>query len=98
MSNSYLEKKQKMLKSILGSLLLFFSSSYGLTQSLQVGPYLQDAEPGSITVMWETNTIDESIIEWGPTVGLGNIAVGAFEMSILLSSILKVDPTEFDLA
>ena len=80
-----------MLKSVLGSLLLFFSSSYGLTQSLQVGPYLQDAEPGSITVMWETNTIDESIIEWGPTAGLGNIAVGAFEMSILLSCVHAVN-------
>ena len=80
-----------MLKSILGSLLLFLNCSSGLTQSIQVGPYLQDAEPGSITVMWETNTIDESIIEWGPTAGLGNIAVGTFEMSILLSCVQWVD-------
>ena len=91
MTNLYLEKKHNMLKTVIGSLLFFFSCFSALTQSLQVGPYLQDAEPNSMTVMWETNTIDESIVEWGPTTDLGNTSVGAFEMSILLSCVHTVN-------
>ncbi len=48
------------------------------SQNIVVGPYLQDAEPGSITIMWETNTGDESLVDWGESSGLGNTTSGTF--------------------
>ncbi len=37
-----------------------------------VEPYLQDAEPTSIRVMWESATEGDAILEWGATEDLGN--------------------------
>ena len=55
--------------------LIAFSSC---SQTISVGPYLQDAEPNSITLMWETNTGDESTVEWGTSSALGNSSNGTF--------------------
>ena len=41
-----------------------------------VQPYLQDAEPHSIVIMWETTRGEESIVEWGTTEKLGRKTVG----------------------
>jgi len=41
-----------------------------------VKPYLQDAEPHSIIVMWESSLPDESIVEYGTTKKLGKTAKG----------------------
>jgi len=41
-----------------------------------VRPYLQDAEPTSIKILWETTEGDESIVEWGPTYKLGKNTSG----------------------
>lgn len=41
-----------------------------------VKPYLQDATPSSIKVMWETSSGTESIVEWGETPKLGNKTTG----------------------
>ena len=44
-----------------------------------VQPYLQDAEPNSIVIMWETSSGEESIVEWGATEKLGKKAAGKAE-------------------
>ena len=44
-----------------------------------VQPYLQDAEPNSIVIMWETTSGEESIVEWGTTEKLGKKASGKAE-------------------
>lgn len=45
-------------------------------QTIKVQPYLQQATPHSIFISWETNTNDESIVEWGTTSDLGNTTSG----------------------
>ena len=59
-------------------ILLF--SYLGIAQKNQpnflVKPYLQDAEPTSIKIMWETSVGDESIVEWGLTSKLGKKTKG----------------------
>ena len=47
-------------------------------QNISVGPYLQDAEPTSMTIMWETSDGEESTVEWGMTNTLGNSSSGLF--------------------
>ena len=37
---------------------------------LVVEPYLQDATPTSMTILWETDSASESIVEWGLAVFL----------------------------
>jgi len=53
-------------------------SLLSFSQNINVGPYLQDAEPNSITIMWETSSGDESTVEWGETASLGNSTSGIF--------------------
>ena len=60
------------------------------SQNIRVGPYLQDASTNSMTVMWETNAIDESIIKWGPTSDLGNTSLGTFVTGSGLSRVHTV--------
>ena len=38
-----------------------------------VEPYLQDAEPDAIRVMWESANVGAATLEWGPTEDLGNV-------------------------
>ncbi len=49
------------------------------TPTFLVGPYLQDATPTSIKIMWETSSGEESVVEWGPTVHLGKKSKGTAE-------------------
>lgn len=44
-----------------------------------VKPFLQDAEPNSIVIKWETSANEESIVEWGETVKLGQKTTGKAE-------------------
>ncbi len=46
------------------------------TNELLVQPYLQDATPTSIKIMWETASNEESIVEWGKSKKLGKEATG----------------------
>ena len=55
-----------------------FVSSALIGQNINVGPYLQDAEPSSITIMWETSSGNESVVEWGTSSSLGNSSSGIF--------------------
>lgn len=63
-------------------IVLFFCISF-LTkaQVIKVQPYLQDALPDSIYILWETDSLDESIVEWGLTNALGNSTTGTANAS-----------------
>jgi hypothetical protein len=44
----------------------FFLFTYLLiAQKIEIKPYLQDAEPASIKIMWQTNFGEEAIVFWG---------------------------------
>lgn len=62
---------------------LFISLNVSFAQSNQkeiiVSPYLQDAEPNSIKIMWETSFNEESIVEWGLTSKLGQKTKGTID-------------------
>jgi hypothetical protein len=53
-----------------------FFFSVVLSQTFNVKPYLQNATPTSIHIMWETTFGDESIVNWGESDGLGNSTLG----------------------
>lgn len=74
----YLRKKDIMKILSVSFLFLFLISFISYGQNITVGPYLQDAEPSSITVMWETSSGEESTVEWGTTTSLGNSSSGIF--------------------
>lgn len=44
--------------------------------TITIQPYLQDALPNSIYILWETNEDEESIVEWGLTEQFGNQTTG----------------------
>ncbi len=58
--------------------LLVCLQSFGQTKQteIEVQPYLQDAEPHQITIMWQTNQGEESIVEWGLSSKLGTKTKG----------------------
>ncbi|MEW2920921.1 fibronectin type III domain-containing protein [Muricauda sp. ANG21] len=59
-----------------------------------IQPYLQDAEPNSITIKWETDSGEESIVEWGSTEKLGKKTVGmAYDINFSNSRIHEVKLT-----
>ncbi len=62
-------------------------------QTIKVDPYLQNASPSAITIMWETNTGTESIVEWGLSNALGNTDNGTSEISQGSSRIHTVQLT-----
>ena len=45
-------------------------------QTFVVQPYLQDAAPNSIRIMWETSSGEESVVMWGLEETLGNSTSG----------------------
>ncbi|MCF8463605.1 MAG: fibronectin type III domain-containing protein [Flavobacteriales bacterium] len=51
--------------------ILTISSLFVSAQSIVVKPYLQNAEPTSMHVMWETSTAAASEVQFGTTTGLG---------------------------
>lgn len=53
-----------------------FCALLGISQNIKVQPYLQDAFPTSMNILWETDFMDESIVNWGLTNSLGNTAIG----------------------
>ena len=75
--------------------ILFLSVFIGHAQkndvSIIVQPYLQDATPNSIKILWETSSGEESIVEWGLTPKLGKKAKGyAFDVNFSESRIHEV--------
>jgi len=57
-------------------LLLIFIGSLGFSQTIVVQPYLQNADPNSMTIMWETNTDNSTSVQYGTTVALGSTTTG----------------------
>lgn len=56
-----------------------------------VQPYLQNASPNAITVMWETSSGEESIVEWGTSNTLGKKTEGiAFDINFSDSRVHEV--------
>ncbi|MBK6549149.1 MAG: fibronectin type III domain-containing protein [Flavobacteriales bacterium] len=46
-------------------------------QTMLVQPYLQDAEPQRMTILWETSSGTESTVQYGTTVALGSSGGGS---------------------
>ncbi len=55
---------------------IFLLPAISFSQNIIVLPYLQDAYPTSIHILWETDSGEESIVEWGLTDTLGQTAIG----------------------
>ena len=62
-------------------LILFCLPIIVLSQDFTINPYLQNASPNSITIMWEYSNWDVSFVEWGNTNTLGNIDSTTFEIT-----------------
>ena len=50
-------------------------------QEIIVKPYLQNASPNSMTIMWEYSQIDDGEVEWGISQNLENSTTATFENS-----------------
>ncbi|MCP5067203.1 MAG: hypothetical protein GY946_11610 [bacterium] len=62
---------------LVGTFLIWIAGSVASTAQIVVGPYLQDAEPVSIVVMWETASADGSpYVDYGITTALGSSVAG----------------------
>ncbi len=59
--------------------LFFFLPFLLKAQQISVQPWLQDAEPDRMTIMWETIGGEESLVHWGLTDTLGQLATGFAE-------------------
>ena len=56
---------------ILSTLAFLLITASAFSQSIVVKPYLQNAEPTSMHVMWETSTAAASEVQYGTTTSLG---------------------------
>ncbi|WP_405605411.1 fibronectin type III domain-containing protein [Polaribacter sp. Asnod1-A03] len=54
-----------MKKNYILSFVFLFLTQFLLAQKIEIKPYLQDAEPTSIKIMWQTDSGEESIVHWG---------------------------------
>lgn len=72
-------------------LICIFLSTIGHAQQFIVEPYLQNASPNAITIMWETSKGEESVVEWGTSQKLGKKTNGkAFDVNFSESRIHEV--------
>lgn len=79
---------------ILLSLNLYAQDDNSRKATLWVRPYLQDATPNSMNILWETSSEEESIVEWGLTPKLGNKTSGsAFDINYTDARIHEVQLT-----
>src|SRR5687768_3982749 len=62
------------LKKLLPIIFIFPASL--VAQTMEVLPYLQDAEPTSMTIMWETGTDNSTSVDYGVTASLGTVVAG----------------------
>ncbi|UGU15684.1 fibronectin type III domain-containing protein [Sinomicrobium kalidii] len=69
------------MKRIQLNIIFIFVTGWGIitgnAQNIEIQPYLQDAGPESVTVMWQTDSGEESIVEWGVSPDLGNVTTGS---------------------
>ena len=73
--------------------MFLFVPFFWQSQIILVGPYLQDANPTSINVMWETSLGQQSLVEYGTTTSLGSSASGNTTIGFGLSQVhdTKID-------
>ena len=64
--------------------------------NLIVEPYLQDATPNSIYILWETDSNTDSIVEWGMYVFLTEMTTGSSISNYGSSRIHAVQLTELE--
>ena len=69
----YYKPSFKKVLSLIFSLLFFNPIT---AQNITIQPYLQDAGPHTISILWGTDGDEESIVEWGLTDSLGNKTIG----------------------
>ena len=69
--------------------IILFNSIFAVI--IKVEPYLQDAYPNSITIMWETDLNDQSIVHYGTDENLVNMAIGTAQISSGLAQIHTVN-------
>lgn len=83
----------------INQLFIFFLACTSLLSAqkgpeILVQPFLQDAEPNSITIKWETSSGEESIVEWGTTEKLGKKSEGiVYDINFSDSRIHEVELT-----
>lgn len=68
------------MKTFLTSLMLLFLLN-ATAQNIKVKPYIQHVLPNSVTIMWETDGGEESVVDWGDTEMLGNFSSGTANSS-----------------
>ena len=61
--------------------------------ALVVGPFLQTATPQSIWISWETQAVEYSRVDWGPTPALGNVATATATGTLAGSQIHEIQLT-----
>lgn len=72
---------------------LFLINSFLFAQVIVVQPYLQDAEPNRMTIMWETDFNSATSIDFGTTSSLGTVVSGSAETGSGSSQIHTVTLT-----
>ena len=72
---------------------ILFLSAQVFSQSLVVKPYLQNAEPTSIHIMWETSSDNATSVEYGLTNALGTTVSGTSATGFGLSQVHDVELT-----
>ena len=65
-----------MLRKFSFSLIFFFFYQLISAQVITIQPYLQDAEPNSISILWETDSNEESMVKYGLSVDSLNETTG----------------------
>ena len=58
------------------SIAIAFTSTSLLAQTFIVKPYIQDAKPHSVNILWETDGGSESIVKWGLDENVENTTTG----------------------
>ena len=77
-------------------IIISFLISFLFPVNLIVKPYLQNATPNSINILWETDSYDESIVEWGMYVFLSEFSEGSSFINYGNSRIHTVQLTNLE--
>ena len=77
-------------------IIISFLISYLFPVNLIVKPYLQSATPNSINILWETDSYDESVVEWGMYVFLNESTEGTSFVNYGSSRIHTVELTDLE--
>ena len=83
-----------MKKYITITIVFLFLTNFISAQKIEIKPYLQDATPNSIKIMWQTDSNEESIVHWGISKKLGKKTKGsAFDINFTEKRVHEVSLT-----